>query len=92
MSKIRTNLYLDQEKLEVLKILAVAERSNVSDLVREAIDRIISDRMKQSGPNLPAARQLFNELLERVGKRVETMSKTEAEIEAAITESNLEHV
>ena len=90
MNKIRTNLYLDRDKLEVLKVLAVAEQSNVSDIVREAIDRVIADRMKERGPDLPSARKRFNALLERVGKRIESAS--ESEVEEDISKDTLQRV
>ncbi len=43
--KIRSNFYLDTDRLDALKQLAKSEETSISDLVREGIDRVISERM-----------------------------------------------
>lgn len=47
--KIRSNFYLDSNRLEALKQLAKSEETSISDLVREGIDRVISERMNRPG-------------------------------------------
>ena len=41
----RTNIYLDDEKLVLLKMLAAEEGTSVADLVRTAIDQWIDARL-----------------------------------------------
>jgi hypothetical protein len=41
----RTNFFIDHDRLEALKLVAARENSNVSDLIRQAIDVILSDRI-----------------------------------------------
>jgi FixJ family two-component response regulator len=43
--QIRSNFYLDTQRLDALKALAAREETSVSDLVREGIDRVITDRL-----------------------------------------------
>lgn len=83
MSRVRTNVYLDRDQLEVLKVLAISEQSNVSDLVREGIERVIAERSKQGRGKVPAAQQRWNELLKRVGGQLGSLP--ESEIEEDIT-------
>jgi Arc/MetJ-type ribon-helix-helix transcriptional regulator len=54
----RHNFYVDDERILALKLVAEAEHSSISDLVREGIDRVIRERVK--GPTDRA--QLRSEL------------------------------
>jgi len=49
--KVRTNFYVSQDRLDALKMLAKDERTNVSDLVREAIDAILKQRLERPRPS-----------------------------------------
>jgi hypothetical protein len=43
--KIRSNFYLDSNRIDALKELARREDTSISNLVREGIDRVISERL-----------------------------------------------
>ena len=47
--KIRSNFYLDTNRINALKELAKNEETSISDLVREGIDRVITERL--NNPN-----------------------------------------
>ena len=69
----RHNLYLDEEKLRTLRVVAASESVTVSDLVREAIDRIIVERL--SGTKRSPSENLevrLNRLFERVAQNIPT--------------------
>ena len=60
----RTNFYVDDERLEALKHVAMTERVSVSDLVREGIDRVIRERM-HGKPDRATLRADLQEYLRR---------------------------
>jgi Arc/MetJ-type ribon-helix-helix transcriptional regulator len=41
----RTQIYLDEDQKKALKLIAAESDSTVSDIVREAIDRVIKERI-----------------------------------------------
>lgn len=43
----RTNLFIERDRLEALKIVADRENTNVSDLIREGIDIILRERISR---------------------------------------------
>lgn len=45
----RTNIYLDENQVKVLKLLAVEENSSVAELVRQAVGQYLSARLEQQG-------------------------------------------
>jgi hypothetical protein len=45
--KVRANFYLSKDRLDALKVIAREEDTNVSDLVREAIDAILKKRLER---------------------------------------------
>lgn len=45
----RTNIYLDDEQLLALKHLAAAEGQSVAQLVRQAVDRLLAERLPVDG-------------------------------------------
>ena len=69
----RHNLYLDEEKLRSLRVVAASENVTVSDLVREAIDRIIVDRLSGTERSpLENCQARLNRLFERVAQKIPT--------------------
>jgi Arc/MetJ-type ribon-helix-helix transcriptional regulator len=42
----RANFFVDDKRLEALKHVAATERVSTAELVREGIDRVIRDRMR----------------------------------------------
>lgn len=44
----RTNIYLGDEQLVILKHLATEEDRSVAELVRQAVDELISERLSRS--------------------------------------------
>lgn len=63
--KTRSNFYLDTDRLEALKKLAHTEETSISDLVREGIDRVISERMNKPPRERAKLRENLQAFLER---------------------------
>lgn len=76
----RTNIYLDDDQLRALKHLAVDEGQSVADLVRQAVDLYLTQRLADDA----VWREQFDQLLARVRSRVPPAA-TSDEIEADIT-------
>ena len=76
----RTNVYLSEEQLQLLKHLAAEDRQSVATLVREAVDTYLTERLARD----QAWDQRLTELVERVRRRVPASTSPE-EIEADIT-------
>ncbi|TAM90894.1 hypothetical protein EPN42_05185 [bacterium] len=80
----RYNLYLDEAKLRTLRVVAASESMTVSDLVREAIDRIITDRL--SGKKRSSSENLqdrLNRFFEHVAQKI-SASLSEEEIDERV--------
>jgi predicted DNA-binding protein len=75
----RTNVYLSEEQLRLLKHLAAEERQSVATLVREAIDSYLAERLSHD----QMWDQRLTQLLERVRGRIPA-SASPHEIEADI--------
>ncbi len=89
----RHNLYLDEEKLRTLRVVAASESVTVSDLVREAIDRIIADRL--SGAKRSPSENLqdrLNRLFEHVAQKIPAGLSEEEIDERALGRRHLESV
>jgi len=89
----RHNLYLDEEKLRTLRVVAASENVTVSDLVREAIDRIIADRL--SGAKRSPSENLqvrLNRLFEHVAQKIPADLSEEEIDERALGRRHLESV
>ena len=63
--QIRSNFYLDTERLNALKTLATREETSVSDLVREGIDRVITDRLNSPKRDRDTLREGLQQFLAR---------------------------
>ena len=62
----RHNFYIDEERMEMLRRLARAEGDvSVSELVREAIDLVIADRMNNPRPSLEQRREKFDAFISK---------------------------
>ncbi len=84
----RTNFYVDDERLEALKHVAMTERISVSDLVREGIDRVIRERMNGQ-PDRAALRADLRAYLEKYAGK--GPKRTAEEDEGLISEVNGRH-
>lgn len=69
----RTNVYLDDDQLRMLRHLATEERKSVADLVRQAVDTYLMERVADDA----AWREQFNQLLERIRNRVKKSASSE---------------
>ena len=78
----RTQIYLSDQQRRALKLLSAASDQSVSDLVRRAVDRLLSDELASDdwGARLDA-------LAERVRARIP--EPTAAEIAEALRRSRL---
>ncbi|MEA2513058.1 MAG: hypothetical protein QOJ59_2545 [Thermomicrobiales bacterium] len=76
----RTSIYLEEDQLEALKVLAAARGCSLATVVGEAVDRFVHDRL---GDDV-VWRTQFERLIVRVGSRIPP-SITAGEIEADIT-------
>jgi Arc/MetJ-type ribon-helix-helix transcriptional regulator len=78
----RTQIYLSDQQRRALKLLSAASDQSVSDLVRRAVDRLLSDELASDdwGARLDA-------LAERVRSRVP--EQTTAEIAEALRRTRL---
>ena len=45
----RTNIYLDDNQVKVLKLLAVEDQLSVAELIRQAVGQYLSTRLNQQG-------------------------------------------
>ena len=62
----RTNIYLDEDQLRLLKHLAAEENKPVADLVRQAVDQFLRNRLE----NVVTWQSDMAALIERVRSRV----------------------
>ena len=85
MAMRRTNIYLEDEKLGVLKHLANVRGATVSDLVRQAVDVLLAEQLQQERN----WGQRLDDLVDRVRSRV-PVAATSDEIEADVTEARSE--
>lgn len=86
----RTNIYLEEEQLRMLKHLAAEERQSVADLVRDAVDDYLAKRLVDGAP----WRERLDILIERVRSRIPAdvpPVEIEADISAASDEVGRAH-
>jgi 1,6-anhydro-N-acetylmuramate kinase len=77
--QVRSNFYLDTQRLDALKALAAREETSVSDLVREGIDRVITHRLNNPKRDRDTMRANLQQFLARhTGARTRL---TESEID-----------
>lgn len=76
----RTNIYLDDDQLRMLKHLAAEDRQSVANLVRQAVDAYLAQRVADDA----AWREQFDRLLARIRGRIPSTISSQ-EIEADIT-------
>jgi hypothetical protein len=81
----RTNIYLEDDQLRVLKHLAAEERQSVADLVRRAVDVYLSQRLADDDD----WRARLDQLVARIQARI-PQSVSPDEIEADITAARAE--
>ncbi|HEY6237193.1 MAG TPA: hypothetical protein VIW69_18970 [Candidatus Elarobacter sp.] len=81
----RANFFVDDKQLQALKLVATTERVSVAELVREGIDRLIHDRMKNPrGERAQLKADLDAYLRKYAGKG---KSRTDEEIDDIVTEA-----
>jgi len=85
----RHNFYVDEDRMKLLRRLAKAEGDSVSELLREAIDLIIANRMNNPRPSLAERRQLFSAFMEKYAGRGGRRSTEE--IDALIDEVSADY-
>lgn len=86
----RTNIYLDEDQLHALRLLAAEDRESVADLVRQAIDEYLVKRY----PDCRDWGERFDTLVARIQRRVPadvTPEQIEADISAARQEVREAH-
>ena len=81
----RTNIYLDDDQLHLLKHLAAEEGQSVAGLVRQAVDAYLAQRLNSDS----AWTERLTKLLDRVRSRMPATIPAE-EIEADITAARQE--
>lgn len=61
----RHNFYVDEERMAMLRKLAFAQDASVSELLREAIDILIAERMNNPRPSVEERRAAFDAFIKR---------------------------
>ena len=88
----RTNIYLEEDQLRVLKHIAVEEGRSFTELVRQALREFIAgyDRKTKHGPSTDEWSRRIENLLTRVRRRSSAFppEEIEADITAASQESH----
>ncbi len=85
----RHNFYLGEERMAMLRKLASVQDVSVSDLVREAIDMLITDRMNNPRPSPQERQTTFDAFIARyAGTQPHRDPATD---EAAVTAIAVEH-
>jgi hypothetical protein len=85
--KTRSNFYVDNARIKALKQLAAVEETSISELVREGIDRVISERMNRPPKERTELRMNMEAFLqEYAGSGPE---RTLEEIENLVSEARL---
>lgn len=86
MSLHRTNIYLQDDQLDALKVYAATRGASVATIVREAVDAYLHDCLVVD----TSWQTTLHDLLDRVQSRIPP-SITSEEIEAEITEAREEY-
>jgi hypothetical protein len=70
----RTNIYLEEDRLRLLKHLAVEEGRNFTELVQQALQEFLERRHRPMEPTLPQKEwnRRLEHLLTRVRRRAES--------------------
>jgi len=88
----RTNVYLDEDELKLLKHIAVEEGRSFSDVVRQALQQFLQNyRVRPALHKIPKQEweRRLEALLKRVQRRI-AENKLPEEIEAEITKASQE--
>ncbi|MSQ26773.1 MAG: hypothetical protein EXR51_01370 [Dehalococcoidia bacterium] len=81
----RTNIYLDDDQIQALKLLATQDRCSTSEVVRKAVDSYLAVRLAKDGP----WKQRLVDFMERIQSRIPSVDSTEeltTEIAQAVQE------
>jgi Arc/MetJ-type ribon-helix-helix transcriptional regulator len=85
-TKTRSNFYVDKNRIKALKQLAAEEETSISELVREGIDRVISERMnRQPGERAELRAKVEAFFLQYAGSGPE---RSDEEIEDLVSEAS----
>jgi hypothetical protein len=87
----RTNIYLEEDQLRLLKHLAVEEGRSFTELVRQALQEFLEHRHPSKEPDLSPEEwnRRLEHLLTRVRRRIQPFppEEVEADVTAAVKES-----
>lgn len=81
----RTNVYLDQEQLTALKLIALDEHASVADLVRQAVDRLLAEKMGRGSGWSERLGATLGRLRSRLPAEV-SPAEVDADVDAALDE------
>ena len=81
----RANFFVDDKRLQALKHVAATERVSIAELVREGIDRVIRDRMKNPRSERAQLKAGLDAYLQKYAGK--GRSRTDEEIEEIVTEA-----
>lgn len=78
----RTNIYLDEDQLIMLKFLAAEEGQSMADLIRQAVNLLLVKQLKDKNFWETRFIQLLNRVRERIPNNV-SLDEIEADITKA---------
>lgn len=81
----RANFFVDDKQLQALKHVAASERVSIAELVREGIDRVIRDRMKNPNGERVQLKADLDAYLERYAGKGQ--ARTDEEIDDMVSEA-----
>jgi Arc/MetJ-type ribon-helix-helix transcriptional regulator len=81
----RANFFVDDKRLDALKHVADRERVSVAELVREGIDRVIRDRMRNPRNERAQLQADLDAYLKKYAGK--GRARTDAEIDEIVTEA-----
>ena len=81
----RANFFVDDKRLRALKHVATTERVSVAELVREGIDRVIRDRIKNPRSERAQLQADLDTYLQKYAGKGQ--ARTDEEIEEIVTEA-----
>ncbi|HEX3550982.1 MAG TPA: hypothetical protein VHT53_11430 [Candidatus Elarobacter sp.] len=81
----RANFFVDDKRLEALKHVAATERVSIAELVREGIDRVIRDRIKNPRNERAQLQADLDAYLKKYAGK--GRPRTDAEIDDIVTEA-----
>ncbi len=81
----RANFFVDDKQLQALKHVAATERVSIAELVREGIDRVIRDRIRNSRSERVQLKADLDTYLRKYAAK--GRERTDEEIDDIVTEA-----